>query len=698
MADFLDSEAEESEEEQGLNEPERKRAKKLKALDSDDEEDEEDDEERIREELKDLIDDNPIDEDESDDDGGDSDVGSKKRKKSDDEDEYDDRLEDDDYELLEENLGVKMERRKQFKRLRRIEEEESDDDQADNNEGDVRDAIANELFDHSDNEEDRSSDRITQQRSEADRYDEEGSEGEYSDADDFIVDDDGRPIAEKRKRKKPIFTDAALQEAQDIFGVDFDYDEFSKYDEYEEESEEEDDEYIDEEEGEEGRKRRQKKAARKKPSRKSIFEIYEPSELKRGHFTDVDNEIRSTDMPERMQLRSVPVTKVSKDLPELEEEAEWIYKQAFCRPTISKQEGFVHMDEKEPLKPPHTVGKIKQALDFMRNENFEVPFIAFYRKEYVQPELNINDLWKVYKFDEKWCQLKTRKTNLTRLFEKMRDYQAEELMKHIDQPIADNVRVIKDEDIERLRKVQSMEELRDIYQHFMLYYSHDLPAMQEACRRKERAEAKEKRRQEKLARRMERGEGEEGDEDVVEEEPEEDDAEELEQENETLKQASRGGTYALCRRAGLDGLAKKFGLSPEQFAENLRDNYQRNEVQQEPTEPSAVADEFKSNIFQTTEDVLMAAKFMVAIQLSREPIVRFCIRENYFERAKINIKPTKKGLKEIDENHPCYSGDQFLKLHTAEQERLIVLTFSEDVQGATHSSYIEEIKQLYIRP
>ena len=29
------------------------------------------------------------------------------------------------------------------------------------------------------------------------------------------------------------------------------------------------------------------------------------------------------------------------------------------------------------------------------------PFIAFYRKEEVQPELNIHDLWKVYKMDEK---------------------------------------------------------------------------------------------------------------------------------------------------------------------------------------------------------------------------------------------------------------------------------------------------------
>lgn len=40
----------------------------------------------------------------------------------------------------------------------------------------------------------------------------------------------------------------ALQEAQDIFGVDFDYEDFEKYgeDEYEEDEEDED-EYVDEE-------------------------------------------------------------------------------------------------------------------------------------------------------------------------------------------------------------------------------------------------------------------------------------------------------------------------------------------------------------------------------------------------------------------------------------------------------------------
>lgn len=59
------------------------------------------------EEVNDLIDDNPIEED-SDNES----ERSRKRKKSDDEDDEDsdDRLEDEDYDLLEENLGVKIQK------------------------------------------------------------------------------------------------------------------------------------------------------------------------------------------------------------------------------------------------------------------------------------------------------------------------------------------------------------------------------------------------------------------------------------------------------------------------------------------------------------------------------------------------------------------------------------------------------------
>ncbi len=52
--------------------------------------------------------------------------------------------------------------------------------------------------------------------------------------------------------------------------------------------------------------------------------MYEPSELERLHFTDADVEIKSTDMPERFQLRRIPV--IPAEGGELDEEAEWIFK------------------------------------------------------------------------------------------------------------------------------------------------------------------------------------------------------------------------------------------------------------------------------------------------------------------------------------------------------------------------------------
>lgn len=89
-------------------------------------------------------------------------------------------------------------------------------------------------------DDERRSERSHRPATEPEHFGEEEDEGEYSDADDFIVDDDGKPIA--RKKKKPIFSDAALQEAQETFGVDFDYDEFSKYDDDYDDDEEEDEE------------------------------------------------------------------------------------------------------------------------------------------------------------------------------------------------------------------------------------------------------------------------------------------------------------------------------------------------------------------------------------------------------------------------------------------------------------------------
>lgn len=420
----------------------------------------------------------------------------------------------------------------------------------------------------------------------------------------------------------------------------------------------------------------------------------------------MDNEIRKTDIPERMQTRDVPVTPVPDGSRELEDEAEWIYKQAFCKPSVSNREN--NEKDRSRNKPSSTVGKIKQALDFMRNQQLEVPFIAFYRKEYVQPELTIKDLWKVYEFDCKWCQLQARKNKMLVLFEKMRNYQLDQIMKNPDAPIPEDVRVIKDEDIYRLKKVQTPEELKDVHMHFLLYYSSEIPQMQEEFKRKD----KERKRLEKAEERRKLLDSLDEGQEPPPEEIEDEELEEYDGREEQLKQAKDSGPYAMCRKAGILEMAKRFGLSPEQFAENLRENYQRHDVEQEAIEPTDVAKKFLCPKFMMVDEVLHAAKFVVARQISKEPLLRKCVREIYYERAKITVRPTKKGSKEIDENHSCYPlkylkekpireliNDQYLKLHMAEEDRLIEMVFLDTIEGNTpgNKDYLEEIKALYKR-
>lgn len=59
-----------------------------------------------------------------------------------------------------------------------------------------------------------------------------------------------------------------------------------------------------------------------------------------------------------------------------------------------------------------------------------------------------------------------------------------------------------------------------------------------------------------------------------------------------IKQAHRKTFYVACQEAGLGSLAAKFGLTPEQFGENLRDNYQRHETDQHTVEPEEVAQDY----------------------------------------------------------------------------------------------------------
>ena len=176
-------------------------------------------------------------------------------------------------------------------------------------------------------------------------------------------------------------------------------------------------------------------------------------------------------------------------------------------------------------KPASTViPKIYDVLNFMRNEWHEVPFIASYRKEFVVPELSVDDLWRIYEQDERYCQLKARKDNLLKLYERMQRFQAEQMSllsarvqqvearkaamlernshshgdpddaEHFDtmldaqqieddeQQLArqlDTLRPIVEADLERVRSAQRTDDFLDCYHHFQLHYGSDMINMKQ---------------------------------------------------------------------------------------------------------------------------------------------------------------------------------------------------------------------------
>lgn len=734
---------------------------------------------RIAEEMKDLINDDVEEEGESEE--SENEIGRHGHRRPRDDEELEENLDDDDYDLIEENLGTKIQRKKKFKRIKRLDDDDDEEEggAAGGHPTSAHDAVANELFGDDDDFNDTAShrsrsqagpnrDRIDRQALD-ERFAEIDSENSDNDDDGFIVDDNDRPIANRQRTKKSErFTDQALQQAQDVFGVDFDYAEVNKYleddgvDEDDEDLLDEEDEYdgegIDDSGREPGSGAASKKKKKRHPARKSIFELYEPAELERSHLTSRDNEIRNTDIPERFQLRSVKVTPCSEE--EIKEESQWIYKNLYTMDMVTRQEK-INPSGRGPhggRKPDSVQGNISEVLHFLRNDLLEVPFIAYYRKEYFRDELDINDLWLIYKWDEKWCQLKERKRNLQNMYESVRDYQIWMLSKSTmdgdgldSQPkeLPAGFRRVTRKDIARVEAIESVEEFNDCYLHFQLYYSLEMNNVKRHILEEKRAE-RERRRAHKRAAAAAAAEAaalaaenggldENGDEIVIPpppvDEPEDDlpeDDDDLDERMSFLRVSTKRDAYAICRDFGIDRLASRFGLTAEQFGEHLSEGYLRYDIEQEAADPLEVAKPLICKRFPTPEKVLDAATNMVGRQIASDPAVRKTVRQVFYERAKVWAKPTKRGAKEIDESHYVYTmkylkdkpissfvDEQFMLLHNAAKEGLMEMKIfidsrdedeveAEDdslensssnrsVNGSSSSPYLDEIKYLYIR-
>uniref|UniRef100_A0A5K3FBK3 Transcription elongation factor spt6 n=2 Tax=Mesocestoides corti TaxID=53468 RepID=A0A5K3FBK3_MESCO len=705
MSDYLDSEASVSSDEEG--QPNSKKQRLEKSVSSEDSEEEEelpDEEEICRKEGQGWI----VNDDEVED-GGDasdneSNTSDKSEKNDGNEDDDDDQLDDEDFVLIRENCGVDIQRKTKKRRLVLDDEDEADiDAKKASREARSREAIARQIFEEDEDEGgNRSEDgSVRAAPSFTAKSDDEGEESDGMG--DFIVDDAGGGGQAARQRRQVVHKDPALQQAQNIFGVDFDFNEFEQYGDHGSDISEESDFEDEEEEG--GRRRRGKREP-KVTHHDRMYELFDPTDLARNFFSPEDERIRCTDVPERFQLRSVPVSRLdpqstsyNEDLAEVKKEAEWIYNATF--------------KEGQSMKPPSVIENIFQVLKLFKESLSEVPFIAFYRKECIKKDLNINDLWRIYDFDEKWEILQRRRKELIRQLDQMKAYlDAQTAEENVgDKPDSNGLVSL----IAMAKCATSLEEVQDVKLSYLFRYGGFIEEMLIWGDKDAKLDAKDE--DEGNAKASEEEESDSDEEYVPTHDMKSLSVKPSEQKDATTapkatakrapgasvitisidpmtgrrirqRQVRTTTAYDIAHRAGLSALVDRFGLTAEQFAENVRDRYRRHEVNQCPMAPLDAAADFVCPQFPEASDALRAARYMLAFQISREPAVRQMARMNISSHAAIDVKPTLKGMRLIDESHPLFPvkflkakpvselmGDvAYLHLHDALQDGLVTMT------------------------
>ncbi|CAK9298521.1 unnamed protein product [Gordionus sp. m RMFG-2023] len=808
MSDYVESEAELSLDEDELIHPQIID----KNLLNDEDDSEEEEGEDLDKDLEDLIDDNEdiVDNhsDLSSTDGENLEHKKRKKKKN----ISDAELEEEDYELIEENLGIKV-KRKKFRRIRMDSGDESTGHHSDNEKGakksDSRKIIAEQLFqENSDDEQNpketspnhpKTFSRKNGNRNisrdeefgidEADLAEADDSEIDVDEDDmaDFIVDDaaerrrtmDGgrrRNQAGQDKRRgggKSLnhkkygaggFNDDTLQQAQDVFGCDFDFGDFPggkiEEEELEDDLEEGADGYDSAEEfdgsdldqHDSNQRGRRKRTQRKKDvvtstspaSRSRLLQtLYEPAELEARHLTARDAAIRASDVPERFLTRSGGVRRTAADANELESEADWIFERAFSCGPLSIQEipmGVNSVPNEDPMnnldydernnptnqpssllansdqefykycqvgldinyqpKPVTAIAKIREVLNFFRNQSLEVPFVAHYRKECYEPELNLSDLWKIYHWDERWVGLRDKKNNLLASMEQIMSFLEEvkytSSVVNPSQPMNhasllsityEDLPIITDIDLIKVKAAQTIEEVEDYRHWFALYFGPLIEHIKKLSLNKQKRTTKDNE-QESL------NIFESLDTDANKDKDISDDIEDIILEKDgsrvtehVLKKSKKRDFYSTCLRMGLGRVVTShFGIAAWQFGENLRDNYQKHEVTQTNLELTkafsaetlltthsemiikkekeedmtennnemreiqvflarmAQSSDTDVDIGLSEEDkltsrLIIAARRIIATRIAADPSVRRSVRTAFFERAKISVHP-----------------------------------------------------------
>lgn len=360
-----------------------------------------------------------------------------------------------------------------------------------------------------------------------------------------------------------------------------------------------------------------------------LKDVFEPSQLKEKLLTEEDNEIRSTDQPERFQLDRKPFKDLVVDPEQFKEEVRWITNLMWPQKQLSID------------LQPHFQKAINKVLEFFTADDVEVPFVFQVRRDYLihprrsrsgahsMPEveklLNQDDLWRVLELDLKFRSLLQKRNALEKAYDALKT--------HAD---------IQDDVLEQMIPVAAtMEEVQDLQDYLNFQYSIELRELQSLGNVTGR---------------------------------------------EVKRPAAKSASHERVRKSPVYEFVRVIGVSPDRLARNALRNDRKASSEDDSRLPMDLADSLTGADFATGDQVLHAARQMYAEELYMSPRMRKHFRAHYYQTGLMRCRRTDKGLRRIDESHPYYeikylinqtmadmaqAPELFLKMMKAEEDGLV---------------------------
>ncbi|KAK9447616.1 SH2 domain-containing protein [Limtongia smithiae] len=363
-----------------------------------------------------------------------------------------------------------------------------------------------------------------------------------------------------------------------------------------------------------------------------LKDVFEPSELAERMLTDEDNAIRAKDEPERFQLLRKPFAryKLTEDESYLEET--WIIRQ------IVAQKSDL-LDRRPEFETPLSKA-IHKVLDFIVKEQLEVPFIWHHRRDYIlydvkrenrnaptpisdeyAPEflLDQDDLWQILQLDIKFHSIIEKKHNVDKLYTALKVQDIS-----VDQHISN---------------AENLQDYQDLWDYLQFRYSakiKDLASTQPA----------------NVGRNKDNSDDED-------EDNEENGVTELIASGK--RPNSRYAGFERIRSGPIYNVVRAFGLTAEQFGVNFQENEKLHNPTDSPDFPLDLVDHFikPADGTEPNSDAAMSAfssaKSMYAEEIFHDLRTRNFLRKKIIRAlARMNVHPTEKGRRTIDETHEFY--------------------------------------------